>query len=326
MNPEHLQRVPELLDQGWGTPAFKGRYPACFSRFSASSWLIHLIRLCEPTSCPIELSPIKAVVKHGDPGSVNCSTSDGTSKELGWEASQGGTRKSNATDLPWEVVSVTNWGMKPICYITNTDCQKTVDLVIYTFPESISFRSNESNDEMTEHKAHTFICDIFNIAPVQNLTVQWYKDDAVIHTAILNDETMEPTNLSPAFTFIPTRADRHVRFRCEARMDLGPEGPLFHASSAEYLTDVLCKYVIKHQLLFCYNTFFNSDTSINISDAFSSPSLATNVMEETEDGVSRLMIHDATGNNMGLYTCHAWNEHGYVSKTVTVTVQGRYLL
>uniref|UniRef100_A0A8C6NNJ7 Ig-like domain-containing protein n=1 Tax=Nothobranchius furzeri TaxID=105023 RepID=A0A8C6NNJ7_NOTFU len=227
----------------------------------------------EPTSCPIELSPIKAVVKHGDPGSVNCSTSDGTSKELGWEASQGGTRKSNATDLPWEVVSVTNWGMKPICYITNTDCQKTVDLVIYTFPESISFRSNESNDEMTEHKAHTFICDIFNIAPVQNLTVQWYKDDAVIHTAILNDETMEPTNLSPAFTFIPTRADRHVRFRCEARMDLGPEGPLFHASSAEYLTDVLCKYVIKHQLLFCYNTFFNSDTSINISDAFSSPSL-----------------------------------------------------
>uniref|UniRef100_A0A1A8DYR2 Ig-like domain-containing protein n=1 Tax=Nothobranchius kadleci TaxID=1051664 RepID=A0A1A8DYR2_NOTKA len=430
----------------------------------------------EPTSCPIELSPIKAVVKHGDPGSVNCSTSDGTSKELGWEASQGGTRKSNATDLPWEVVSVTNWGMKPICYITNTDCQKTVDLVIYTFPESISFRSNESNDEMTEHKAHTFICDIFNIAPVQNLTVQWYKDDAVIHTAILNDETMEPTNQSPAFTFIPTRADRHVRFRCEARMDLGPEGPLFHASSAEYLTDVLfgpdipcstitlregeplkeqCKvtgnpspyvewlknghpintsvplrrndtgtYTVKaegHVLSekqiqvnvfygpewtcpHVYNITENSHHDLTCSQGFPKPEeiwykdgeevelpqvltrrhagqyvvmvstrifsihinvlyppseifeledsevqigtslglkcssagsprpnyswiyyQATNVMEETEDGVSRLMIHDATGNNMGLYTCHAWNEHGYVSKTVTVTVQGAKL-
>lgn len=48
-----------------------------------------------------------------------------------------------------------------------------------------------------------------------------------------------------------------------------------------------------------------------------------NVMEENEDGVSRLIIHNATAANMGFYTCHAWNDIGNVSKTAKVTVKGR---
>lgn len=48
-----------------------------------------------------------------------------------------------------------------------------------------------------------------------------------------------------------------------------------------------------------------------------------NVMEENEDGVSRLIIHNASAHNMGSYTCHAWNDIGNVSKTVRVTVKGR---
>lgn len=48
-----------------------------------------------------------------------------------------------------------------------------------------------------------------------------------------------------------------------------------------------------------------------------------NVNERTEDGISRLVINNATGFNIGSYTCHAWNERGNVSKTVRVTVKGR---
>lgn len=48
-----------------------------------------------------------------------------------------------------------------------------------------------------------------------------------------------------------------------------------------------------------------------------------NVMEENEDGVSRLLILNATAYNMGSYTCHAWNDIGNVSKTARVTVKGR---
>lgn len=48
-----------------------------------------------------------------------------------------------------------------------------------------------------------------------------------------------------------------------------------------------------------------------------------NVMEENDDGVSRLLIHNATAANIGFYTCHAWNDRGNVSKTAKVTVKGR---
>ncbi|PWA17618.1 hypothetical protein CCH79_00008177 [Gambusia affinis] len=47
-----------------------------------------------------------------------------------------------------------------------------------------------------------------------------------------------------------------------------------------------------------------------------------NVNERTEDGISRLIINNATRFNIGSYTCHAWNERGKVSKTVRVTVKG----
>ncbi|XP_075310802.1 MAM domain-containing glycosylphosphatidylinositol anchor protein 1-like isoform X2 [Odontesthes bonariensis] len=46
-----------------------------------------------------------------------------------------------------------------------------------------------------------------------------------------------------------------------------------------------------------------------------------NVKEETEDGVSRLIIHKATGYNSGSYTCRVSNEGATVFKTVRVTVE-----
>lgn len=48
----------------------------------------------------------------------------------------------------------------------------------------------------------------------------------------------------------------------------------------------------------------------------------TNVLEENEDGVSRLVIQNATVYNMGNYTCRAWNERGDVSKTSRLTIKG----
>lgn len=51
-----------------------------------------------------------------------------------------------------------------------------------------------------------------------------------------------------------------------------------------------------------------------------------NVKEEGEDGVSRLLIHNATAYNMGSYTCYSSNERGNVSKTVRLTVRGKLSL
>lgn len=47
-----------------------------------------------------------------------------------------------------------------------------------------------------------------------------------------------------------------------------------------------------------------------------------NVAVKNEDGVSLLHIHGVRGDNIGTYTCIAFNKLGEVNKSVSVTVRG----
>lgn len=94
---------------------------------------------------------------------------------------------------------------------------------------------------MIENEEYSFTCSILNIAPVQNLTVRWYKGNQVIYSENLTNSTKHPTNQTSIFRFTPTRQDDRTTIRCEAHMDLGPEGPQFNASSRELSIGVMCK-------------------------------------------------------------------------------------
>lgn len=52
----------------------------------------------------------------------------------------------------------------------------------------------------------------------------------------------------------------------------------------------------------------------------------SNVREESEDGVSNVLIHNATAYNMGSYTCNASNGIEHVYKTVRLIVRGKLSL
>lgn len=96
---------------------------------------------------------------------------------------------------------------------------------------------------MTEMKEYNFTCDVHNIAPVQNLTVRWYKGDTFVFMDTFDNPSKEPVNQSSVFSFTPTRQENGVTFRCEAHLNLGPEGPQLHAFSEEYNITVHCKYI-----------------------------------------------------------------------------------
>ncbi|KAM4716948.1 vascular cell adhesion protein 1-like [Anableps anableps] len=432
----------------------------------------------EDASCPIELIPPHVVVKYGDPVSVNCSTSASKFQGLGWEASQGDTGIQTERHVMWTVESLIQWDIHPLCFFNDMkdgQCSTRLELVIYTFPETISI--NSSNEKMRENEEYNFTCSILNIAPVQNLTIRWYKGDKVIHTTTFTNDTKQPTNQTSFFSFTPMREDDQTTIRCEAHMDLGPEGPQFNASSSElnievnFGPDIECHtieiqegesldgkcdvkgnptlyvewlkdgrpinlmdplgrndtgtYEVKAKGLtlvekkiqvnvlygpewICPNIYTipeNTPHNLTCSQGFPEPveiwykdekevklpdiltrrdagqywvivsnNLTTfnntvdivvhyppsdimeledsevkvgevlrlkcssggnpcpkyswiyykthNVNERTEDGVSGLIINNATGFNTGSYTCHAWNERGNVSKTVRVTVKG----
>nr|XP_046271831.1 uncharacterized protein LOC124073572 [Scatophagus argus] len=436
-------------------------------------------------SCPIELSPPRVVVRYGDPVSVNCSTSESQFDGIGWEVPIGGTGSVNVTHLTWTVNRLTEWNITPLCFFSPSkdsplkQCVLSPDVVVYTFPENISISSsNDSDGVMNEKEEYQFTCRIPNIAPVRNLTVTWYKGDTIIHTDTFDNPSKEPVNQSPVFKFTPSRQDNGVIFRCEAHLNLWPEGPQLNISSQEYnITvyfgpDVQCsalelpegetlkkhcpvtgnpppsvkwlkdgqptdptiglrrenaglytvtaegfsstKKTLQVVVLYkpevrCPSTYtaleyaphnltcivsgypepetiwYKDDEEVELPKILtrrdmgqyliiSSNSLSSvnhtveiivtyppsqiaeledsqvdvgsvmwlkcsamgnprpqyfwnyyqtdNVIEENEDGVSLLIIHNATAYNMGSYTCHAWNDIGNVSKTVRVTVKG----
>ncbi|XP_045888380.1 hemicentin-2-like isoform X2 [Micropterus dolomieu] len=404
---------------------------------------------------------------------------------MGWEAPGGTGIVKNVRSLNWTPKTLTEWDIKPQCYFNPLNdslkqCFKDLIIVIYTFPETIRISSSSGSDGvMKEKEDYNITCDIHNIAPVQNLTVKWYKGDVIVRTDTFDNPSKKPVNQSSVLNFTPTRQDDRVTFRCEAHLNLGPEEPQYNVSSQEYNITVhfgpdvpcsssallegetlekLCNVTgnpkpivkwlkdkkltdptvplsrenaglytieanglssIQKELLvtvlygpelMCPSTYTgmeyaphnftcivkgypkpktvwykdgeeveefpekftrrdagqylitasNNLTSVNITveinviyppsqiveledsevNLGSTVSLkcsstgnprpkyfwnyyrTANVMEENEDGVSRLNIRNATAYNMGSYTCHATNDRGNVSKTARVTVKG----
>lgn len=99
---------------------------------------------------------------------------------------------------------------------------------------------------MVEGETCQFTCDVPNIAPVQNLTVKWYKGDAMIHEDTFKNvgAGKKPVNQSPVLNFTATRQDNGLTVRCEAHLDLRPNGPQLNASSQELKVTVHCKYIV----------------------------------------------------------------------------------
>lgn len=89
-------------------------------------------------SCPIELNPHSVVLKHGEPVSINCSTTETDFDGLGWEATEGGATPEIVNHRIWSVQNLTNWEVSVACYInpspvsTFGQCSKKANIVLYS--------------------------------------------------------------------------------------------------------------------------------------------------------------------------------------------------
>lgn len=190
--------------------------------------------------CPIELIPSSVVVRYEDPVSINCSSWDPQHTGMGWEATHGGTGALQVSSLNWALANVTDWNPTPRCFINPSpefgeQCDKIPDIIVYTFPDTISISSSDGSvGVVREGRTHNLICDIKHVAPLQRLTMRWYKDGTLFHTDTFNSSSRNPVDQSSVIYLTPTREDSGVTFRCEAHLDLSPDGPQLNLSSQEY--------------------------------------------------------------------------------------------
>ncbi|MBN3324798.1 VCAM1 protein, partial [Atractosteus spatula] len=284
--------------------------------------------------CPLEISPQRAVVRYGDPVTVNC-TATQTARGMGWEATVGSTgMKTGVQSVIWNVSSLTDWTAEPKCFgnffTEPKQCRKNLNISLYKYPDTVSLSSVNQPVQMVEGRQYQLQCEVQSIAPVQYLTVNWYRGQTLIHSQdFSHNTTRTPVNVSATLLFTPDRAHSGQRLTCEAELNLGPEGPqLPPANQSDPLRiTVLYKpqFVQSNESL---SLVAGGSVVLNCS-AEGSPLPqyhwryleAPNVRDSSTGGWSVVNITAATPENSGRYTCTARNVLGDTARTFTLTVE-----
>ncbi|XP_072561031.1 vascular cell adhesion protein 1 [Paramormyrops kingsleyae] len=294
--------------------------------------------LCSAADGCLELHPPTVVVRHGDPVSVNCTVS-ADHGGMGWAAPVDDVPNTPGVQfLTWRVESLRIWDIKPLCFANRpgeAQCMERLSVTVYKPPDSVSVSSVNSADFMVEGSQYQLKCEIQNIAPVQNLTVKWYKGDTLVHgdrdyvTEDGNiDREKEPVSVSSTLLITPSRADDGAEYSCGAELDLGPEGPQPPLEEKSTPLNITVHYppVIKEGTV-SVTVPQGGTVSLSCSAEGKPPPQvqwsyrdAGNVRVTSSGGNSTAVITEASSANEGVYNCTATNWLGSDTATVFVTV------
>ncbi|XP_042280809.1 immunoglobulin superfamily member 10-like isoform X6 [Thunnus maccoyii] len=174
-------------------------------------------------------TPSRLVVKFGDPTSATCSACQHTCPNdlYGLENSVG-VRTKNGTTISWEVDSLTEWDISPMCYYTDNNdnqCCSTLPVTVYQPPKNVSFSFLNHAGLMTAGHPYTLQCHVQEVAPVGNLNVTFYRGQTELHRLQSNNTEKTPVNETFTLDITPSKEDDGGQYWCEAKLDLGPEGP-----------------------------------------------------------------------------------------------------
>ncbi|XP_039890844.1 hemicentin-2-like isoform X3 [Simochromis diagramma] len=180
------------------------------------------------TECPV-FTPSALVVKYGDPASVTCDVCQKDCSSVFWGLDHAvGKDTKNGTTMFWTVDRLTDWDPFVECYyITNVgdQCSSTLDITIYQPPGSVSISFVNHTEMMFENQQYTLQCSVQNVAPVQSLTVTFYRGNAALGHLQSNSEQKKPVNETFTLNITPSREDDGAQYWCEAKLELGPAGP-----------------------------------------------------------------------------------------------------
>ncbi|XP_056106566.1 hemicentin-1-like [Rhinichthys klamathensis goyatoka] len=270
--------------------------------------------------CPVQLNPERVIVEFGGSVSADCSTSV-QHKGMGWEASEGAVPKSQDSLITWRVSNLTEWDIKPLCYINHKEqCTVTLPVTIYKTPDSVSISTVNHTGPMMEGNQYELQCDVLNVAPVQNLTVNWYKGQTLVDQTIFTDTIHTPVSKTSKLLIRPDRADDGAQYWCEAKLELGEEGPQPPPTAPSKHLNVEVYYKPKHS---------SSTETININDELTlnctvkanpSPTYSWQ-SEHLKETIKSSVLLSSTLSS-GNYTCIASNSQGRDSKVFILTSTG----
>ncbi|XP_027022206.1 cell adhesion molecule 4-like isoform X2 [Tachysurus fulvidraco] len=262
---------------------------------------------------PLVITPSKLVVEYGAKASANCSTNN-THNGMGWEATQGVIdMKKDVSFLTWTVERLTTWDIKPICFINligNEQKMESLSVTIYKLPNSLLV--NGPPMPVMEGGTCSLRCDVKDVAPVQNLTVTWYKQHIIVNSTTFKESINTPVNKSIELIIEPRREDDGVMYWCEAKLELGPDGP-------PTMMSIPFRIEVHYKPMFSEDkeTIEDVDEKITLNCSNSAKPPSQHIWEgphlEKKEGSSSLSV-----SSPGNYICTASNRYGQAKKLFIV--------
>uniref|UniRef100_A0A8C1HAM2 Ig-like domain-containing protein n=1 Tax=Cyprinus carpio carpio TaxID=630221 RepID=A0A8C1HAM2_CYPCA len=282
--------------------------------------------IVKDSQCPVQIIPRRAVVRYGDNVSAHCKTSV-LHEGMGWEASEGRVPMTkNQNLITWRVPELTEWDIKPFCYINykigdKDQCQVELPVTVYKTPDSVFISTVNHRGPMMEGQQYELQCDVHNVAPVQNLTVKWYKGQTLLHQTNFTDTIKTPVNKTVTLLIRPDRADDEAQYWCEAELDLGAEGPQPHPTNSSKPLSIAVYFAPK--ILFCRDWSPLTETSLdsyplNLYSVEGNPRPDVSWRHKSSSVNSSMPL---TRYDSGLYEIIAGNDLNSVSCFMNITVE-----
>lgn len=179
--------------------------------------------------CPFVMTPPNVVVQYGDPLIVDCNSTTKEREGMGWESDYKGTGAIPSDHVQLKIEKVDKWSINSQCYMNLNDgeqCSENLPITVYKIPDRVYIEPPKTNQPMEEHKEYQLQCAVENVAPVNKVSVTWYKNDKSIETKVLSSESEKtPLNGLSLYTLRAQMLDDGGKLRCEAKFDFGPTGP-----------------------------------------------------------------------------------------------------
>ncbi|KAK2817333.1 hypothetical protein Q5P01_025524 [Channa striata] len=173
-------------------------------------------------------TPSRLVVKHGDPAFATCSICGSSCpKDLFGLEKSVGQHLTKGPTVEWKVDKMTEWSPSAVCYynVNSQKCCGALPVTVYKPPDKVVF-SFDNRTEMFEGQQYNLQCAVYNVAPIENLSVTFYRGKTPLARPT-SKKKPERTPLTETYTLSATlqKQDDGAQYWCEAKLELGPEGP-----------------------------------------------------------------------------------------------------
>ncbi|XP_034566554.1 intercellular adhesion molecule 5 [Notolabrus celidotus] len=291
--------------------------------------LMLMILLCDADiPCPTELNPLTldppvVIGEQGESVEVNCTSNEEDHYGMNWRTSNTDSGFEDEKSFVSEFLQLSDWNMSAECRLKlneTFECSKDLEITVYKNPTVAMYPTKYLTD-LVEGTLYELQCDILEVAPIQNLTVKWYKGEKVIKIDTFTNTTKKPVDESSILTVNISREDNRAEFWCEAQLDFGPHGVKRPAISKKQPVSVVYgpefKSNPKGDFVFLrkgVNVTLNCEAEGNPPPIFNWTREGVELLEKTNFlNISRI-------NDSAIYNCTAYNHLGSVSKGISVQV------